>query len=100
MSDRRNYELHRLVATKVQRDPSLLRIALRNIARFENRSGSNPYYLRWKEIIASGPESTVEALLDTGELGQTLRSASPFAGILTDEERLTIIRDVAAAHRG
>ncbi len=86
-SDARAYEMHRLVAEKIQRDPdSVLNLAMRNI-RQRSAKGVHPHYRRWLEILERGPADVIAVLLDPGERGQELRSSSPFAGALSEDER-------------
>jgi hypothetical protein len=86
--------LHELVADKVERDPSLLRIPLENIDRWLANGHTAPHRLeQWRQIILRAQESEVGliALLDllraTDETSTRLKDFAPFAGTLTREER-------------
>lgn len=94
LSDRRSYALHKAVADKIRLNPDLLRIALGALDRYEARVGPYPPYRRWREIIRRGPADVVRVLLETSEESQILRSASPFAGILSVQERQAILDSV------
>lgn len=94
LSDRRSYALHRAVADKIRRDPALLRVALTKLDLYEAKAGQHPPYRRWRQIIQCGPNDVIRALLETSEESQILRSASPFTGILSAEERQAIIDSV------
>ena len=83
------------LADKLEREPALLSIALENIARWlaANRIG-DPWALHeWSDrIVAAQNESDklvdlLDFLRDDGEDARQLKSCSPFAGILTREER-------------
>ncbi len=91
-SDTRDYELHRLVVEHIERDPKgVLSRALRTI---QNRD-PHQYYHEWRRIIELGPARVIETLLDKSERSSTLRSASPFAGVLSQEERLRVLERLA-----
>jgi len=91
LSDRRNFELHSAVAAKIERHPELLAVAARNLERLRKRSGRHRYFEEWAAILTMGPAQVIEMLRDQGEKGQVLRSASPFTGLLTEPERLSIL---------
>jgi hypothetical protein len=81
--------MHCLVARKIERDPRLLEVARRNLARWlRDRAGHAPRaLLEWRDILA-GPWPAIAArLTDPGEAGARLRQSSPFTGILTAAER-------------
>ena len=86
--------LHELVADKVERDPSLLRIPLENIDRWLANGHTAPHRLeQWRQIILRAQESEagLTKLLDllraTDETSTRLKDFAPFAGTLTREER-------------
>jgi hypothetical protein len=86
--------LHELVADKLERDPSLLRIPLENIDRWLANGHTAPHRLeQWRQIILRAHESQagLEELLDllraTDEAAARLKDFAPFAGTLTREER-------------
>jgi hypothetical protein len=92
-SDRRNYELHRAVVARLRKQPAMvLGVALRNIERYRQSSGDHPDLREWEQLLVAGPDAVVVALLDEGERGQRLRSSTPFAGVISPQER----RDVLA----
>jgi hypothetical protein len=86
--------LHDLVADKLERDPSLLRIPLENIDRWIARGHTAPHRLeQWRQIIlraqqsAEGLQELLALLRDRSEETQRLRGFAPFAGVLTTQER-------------
>jgi hypothetical protein len=93
--------LDRVIAGKIRANPILVQIALANIERWlanPNYSESNRQaVLEWKRIIVN---SSVEALLtlleSDSEEARRLRQSSPFCGILTLEERRSILRKYEA----
>jgi hypothetical protein len=89
------YQRWLFLADKVERDPDLLAIPLKNIERWmvAGRLG-NPWALvEWKTIILAAKESDsgmaglLELLRDDGERARQLKSCSPFPGVLTRDER-------------
>ena len=86
--------LHDLVAEKLERDPSLLRIPLENIERWLANGHSAPHRLeQWRQIIfraqqsSEGFQELLSLLRDRSEAAQRLRGFAPFSGVLTAEER-------------
>ena len=85
--------LHRAIAEKMLTDSEgILKIARDNLERWL----ASPAFavrgrralLEWKEIIDnSAPEEIIRIITAETDEGQRLRSSSPFAGVLTDQER-------------
>ena len=96
--DARSLELHVLVSNKIKSNPQLLEIAKANIQRWrllhQNKyDKKEPYYLQvWEDIISQGVEKVCAFLQDESEYAKEMRQSSPFAGILSDEERLEIFK--------
>ena len=93
------------IAEKIERHPELLDLPLANIERWLQRGHSAPHRLeQWRGIIANaaanaeGMNRLLSILRDRGEESTHLRSFSPFAGILTTEERRRIIEQCAYSH--
>ena len=89
-SDWRSLEMHRLIATKLEADPSLVERARSNISRWKNQRGERPAYLEWEEILSSGMDRILHVLTSEDQASARLRSSSPFTGILSDAERKAI----------
>jgi hypothetical protein len=81
--------MHCKIAQKISRDPDLLNIAKQNLARWEKKStGLKRGYLQeWREILDQPWPEIAEMITSMNEESTRLRSSSPFAGILTDQER-------------
>jgi hypothetical protein len=83
------------VADKIEMDPELLKIPLHNISRWleAGRIGNPWALLEWKKMIegaatsAAGMASLLALLRDDGERARQLKSCSPFASVLTRDER-------------
>ena len=93
--DRRMLEMARLTAEKIDRDPELLQIAIDNLERWAHMDdhGLSRALAEWKDLIDrhSWPELRAILVQDTDE-GQRLRSSSPFSGIISEEERMAILK--------
>jgi hypothetical protein len=97
--------LHDLVAEKLEREPSLLRVPLENIDRWLANGDIAPSRLeQWRQIILraqASPEGFQELLAllrDRSEASERLRDFAPFAGVLTAAERLPVIRQCVYSH--
>lgn len=90
--DRRSLALHEAIADKIAAQPALLDVARSNLRRWMTSTPS-PALGEWAELLESG---TLEALLavlrSPSEDATRLRQSSPFAGLLTPQERLAILR--------
>jgi len=89
--DARSLALHAVIARKVERAPRLLATARRNLDRWRAARGSEPRALaEWRAILAWPWQEVAALLVDPGENATRLRQSSPFAGVLTQEERRRI----------
>jgi excisionase family DNA binding protein len=95
----RSLWLHRAVAGRLARDPErILGKARRNLDRLERMhpAGMSARWLaRWRRLIDEGPEAVMRVLAAESEEADELRQNSPFAGVLSEPERLAVLR----AHR-
>ena len=89
--EQRSLALHEAVAAKLEAHPQLLDVARRNLERWLQQNPATA--LRdWRRILDSKPLADVVALLrSSSEEAARLRQSSPFAGLLTTEERRTIM---------
>lgn len=95
--DRRSLEMARLIVEKIDADPSLFQVAHENLQRWSRvRGGALPRCREeWKALL-NRPWSQIRGiLLDESDEGQRLRSAHPFAGLVSEKER----RRIHDAHR-
>ena len=97
--DRRSLALARAVADKLKAAPELLDVARGNLARWLSASGDAPLpaHLEWQQILQTQPVGKIVELLqaDTEE-ARRLRQSSPFAGLLSPQERWRILEDYEA----
>ena len=84
--------MHALIARKIERDPKLLSIPRNNIERWSVRwKGDAPaWFSEWKKLLKQ-PWPRIAALItEPSERAARLRQSSPFAGVLSNEERRRI----------
>ena len=83
----------KIIVKRIDADPTLVEVAHRNLENEEPRCGQLSQASReWKEILTRPWAEVREILLEESDEGQRLRSSKPFAGIVSEEERLAIIR--------
>lgn len=83
--DERSLELHKRVADKLLRDPSVRETAIQNIQKWG--VSKSPALLEWNRILLRPIHEIVEIMVDPSERATQLRQSSPFAGVLSQEER-------------
>lgn len=90
--DARSLAMHCKIAQKISRDPELLNVAKQNLARWSQKyAGGNPPYLaEWQDILDRPWMEIAGFITDTSEEATRLRSSSPFAGVLSSDERKRI----------
>jgi hypothetical protein len=93
--DRQSLALTRLSLTKAHRDwPKAEAIVRRNIQTMRAAGTcADKYLARLEQLIEQGVGQFSEVLLRENDEGQVLRSISVLSGILTQDERLLIIRE-------
>ncbi len=97
-SDLISLNLHRVVAHRLIVNPQLLRKAASNLENWLSVNPNEPAWLEWKKILANeSVESIIKIITADTDEGQRLRSSSPFAGLLTKQERRTIIGECEKA---
>jgi excisionase family DNA binding protein len=87
--------LNAAVAGRVVSDPAgTLEHARRNLQHLRTahpRGMTTRWLDRWSSILESGPEAVLETLTSASPEAVELRQNSPFAGVLSDEERRAIL---------
>lgn len=91
----RSLWLHRAVAGRLVLDPdTVMRAAGDNLARMRtvHPDGMSAAWLgRWVEILDRGVDITLDVLTSRSPGAVELRQNSPFAGVLTDDERTRVL---------
>jgi len=87
--DARSLAMHCKIAQKISRNPDLLDKAKANLERWSAKSEDPlPQYLcEWQEILERPWPDIAELITSMSEDATRLRSSSPFAGVLTADER-------------
>jgi hypothetical protein len=90
--DLRSLAMHAVIARKLARDPGLLAVGRSNLKRWAaRRNDDTPAWLEEWRAILKRPWREVAALItDPGPGAARLRQSSPFAGVLTPQERKRI----------
>jgi len=92
---------HRIIAERLQANPeAVLGHARANLARWAKnyREGPLPGWMReWQALLAGPRERVLEVLTGEDEESIRLRSSSPFAGVVSPEERAALIKRVRDA---
>jgi len=89
-SEERSLALHRAVAEHLRRSPQLVQIAHANLERWIRLNGPQLAYLEWQGILKAPLDDVIALICEDSEHAARLRQSSPFAGILSEEERLRI----------
>ncbi|MCW5961950.1 MAG: hypothetical protein KIS76_17445 [Pyrinomonadaceae bacterium] len=90
--------VHRLAAERLRSDPQLLEIAKANLQRWLNQTPGVGAWLEWKEILENESlENILKIISAETDEGQRLRSSSPFAGLISEDERRKVIKICAEA---
>jgi hypothetical protein len=90
--DARSLALHSLVARKLMADPALIKRARENLRRWKKNS-SRPlpsYFAEWERVFRLQPAVVAGLLVTMNDDATRLRQSSPFAPLLTREERASI----------
>jgi transcriptional regulator with XRE-family HTH domain len=99
--ERRSLALHRAIAARLADDPAaVLAKARRNLAvmrRANDDGGAEPWFAEWERRLGGSRADLVEALVSPAQHARDLRQVTPFAGVLSDEERRVIYERTRAA---
>ena len=91
--DARALDMARIVVERIDAEPSLFNVAHENLERWRRLDGTlSRANEEWEEILKHPWREIRAILLEESDEGQRLRSTAPFVGIVTEEERLAIMR--------
>ncbi len=98
--DARSLALHRLIAQKIEHDPALLHRAADNLAHWKTLESRNsqPYILAWEALLAQGLAACLRMAIEDSDHAKAMRQCSPFAGVLSPQERWKFLRDWGMQH--
>jgi excisionase family DNA binding protein len=95
--------LHQAIAARYTAQPSavlaIAEINLRRLRRLHPGGAEWEWLERWEVLLAGEPGAVVEALTSPAQYAVRLRSASPFAGVLSERERRAVLDDFAESRR-
>ena len=87
--------LHRAIAGKFVADPSAVLAAaaanLRRLRRLHPEGRAWEWLDRWQAVLDLGPAAVFDVLTSSARAAVELRNASPFAGVLSEEERGAVL---------
>lgn len=90
--DERSLALHTAVAAKLEARPELLDIARENLRRWLSARPVEALQ-EWREVLDRAPLSDVVGLLRSASADAArMRQSSPFAGVLSPDERRSILK--------
>ncbi len=101
MIDARNRELHGIIAGKVRQNPALIlevRAALNRWLKATDESDrGRSSLLEWqKRLDEQSLEQSLTFISSEDEEACRLRQSTPFVGLLTEEERMSVFRKYEA----
>jgi hypothetical protein len=87
----RSLAMHAMIAGKLARDPSLLSKPRQNLENWSARWQQPPRWVHeWRQILILPWQQIAAFIAEPSERAARLRQSSPFAGVLTPEERSRI----------
>jgi hypothetical protein len=97
--DAKSLALRKLMVEKIRREPALFDCVQLTLDRWHHETlmGKRPYFVAWQALVYKGMEATLALAVEVSERGQSMRQASPFAGILTEGERQDFLAAWSAA---
>lgn len=92
--DARSLALHRAVAAKLRQNPELFERSRQTLQRWRSTvsPSSQPYLETWEALMNQGLEATLAVALEDSERAAALRQSSPFAAVLTNQERFALLK--------
>jgi excisionase family DNA binding protein len=96
LTDLRSWIYGVLVASKLAKDPSgVIEVGRQNLRKMKevHADGSaDPLLLRWGQLLLGSSDVLLEVLVSPSQSAAELRHSSPFAGVLSSDERHWVIR--------
>jgi transcriptional regulator with XRE-family HTH domain len=92
--DARSLALHRVIATRLLADPDVViakaRQNLRRMRRANSDGSADRWFDHWDRLLAGPIAGVVAVLVSHDQEARDLRQVTPFAGVLSDDERRAI----------
>jgi hypothetical protein len=90
--EKRSLMMHHMVAQRFAEDPALvIECGLTNLTRWQQNGVDCDDFTVWEQILKFSPLRIPEILKDTSEEAIRLRQSSPFAGLVSEDERHEIL---------
>lgn len=87
--------LHRAIAGKFVTNPASVQAAatinIRRLRRLHPEGSAWAWLDRWQVVLDDGPEAVLDALTSSAAYATELRRTSPFAGVLSEDERNAVL---------
>jgi hypothetical protein len=100
VAEQRSIALHREVARRLRLHPEHVDRARRRVEGWARDGSASEHWTRaWLEVLSGRLEDILEAIVDPGERGRSLRQSSPFAGVIDAKTRWRILRECEAKRR-
>lgn len=98
--DARTLALHQLVAQRIRQNPALFDKAKSTLARWRQSVciSSQPYLVEWELLMSQGIEECLALAVEDSERATALRQSSPFAGLLTNQDRFAFLKKWSLDH--
>ena len=93
--DRRSMAFHRAIAARLAEDPEPALERARRHLRLLTRGHEHaaPMLDRWRCWLDLPVAELIHSMLDPAQDAREMRQVSPFAGVLSTEERAAVLRD-------
>ena len=91
---------HRLALRRLRARPERIEPVRAQLARWRVQSGPtayDAYWDEWQQLLAAGLEEIERVVCADDEHGAVLRSVSPMSTLITQVERLQLLREARAA---
>ena len=98
--DARSLAMHRLIAEKIRRDPSLFQHITHTLQHWQDTvdAASQPYLAKWDQLTKLGMDVCLNASTEDSQKATALRQCSPFCGVLTPRERFEFLKKWRSDH--
>ena len=96
--DARSLALHRAAARRLREDPARFERVKATLQRWHHQvdPASRPLLQAWQALVDQGLEACLAMAEEESQRAQTLRQASPLAGVLEPKERFRVLRETRA----
>lgn len=92
LHETRSLRMHRLIVERYLADPeSVISFARENLSRWRLGNVNCDDFAVWEKILSGNQAGILKALTATDEKAVRLRQSSPFAGLISAEDRKKIL---------